>query len=78
MNDNKKLYTVIEAGEVLGVSKQVIYDLIYNNYLGAFDLCGLKIPATEINRFIADSINCDYSKLKHMTKSEYKAKMRGH
>ena len=48
----KKLYNVTETGKLLGIGKAKVYELINNNYLKAWDLGGLKISNTEIDRFI--------------------------
>lgn len=48
----KKLYNVTETGQLLGIGKAKVYELINNNYLKALDLGGLKISNSEIDRFI--------------------------
>lgn len=53
-NNEKKLYNVNETGKVLGVGRNRVYSLIKNGYLKALDIGGLKVPSSEIDRFISE------------------------
>lgn len=53
-NSDKKLYNVNETGKVLGVGRNRVYSLIKNGYLKALDIGGLKVPSSEIDRFISE------------------------
>lgn len=50
---NKKLYSVKEVSESLGISKAKVYELINCGFLKAMDLGGLKVPEYIIDEFIS-------------------------
>ena len=52
----KKLYSVEEVAELLSVDSETVQKLIKNNYMKCITLIGIKIPDTEIERFIIDNI----------------------
>ena len=59
----KKLYTVNETSKILGIGRNLVYRLIKSDYLKALDLGGLKVPYTEIERFISESAGMSFKEL---------------
>lgn len=55
MNKNieqKKLYSVVEVGKLLGIGKVKVYSLIKDGYLTAMNLGGLKVRKETIELFL--------------------------
>lgn len=61
--NEKILYTVKEASEVLGVGVHLVYQLIYSNLLPALKLGNLKIRRTALEDFVAKYEGKDLSEL---------------
>lgn len=70
MNNEKKLYNVKETGKILGVGKIKVYELIKNGYLKALDIGGLKVPYTEIDRFINNYAGYSFKNMEDIRKIE--------
>lgn len=60
-----ELYTVTEVSKLLKVNKNAVYDLIRNGYLKALKYGVVKIPSTEVDRFIEKWTGYDLSDLKN-------------
>lgn len=67
----KKLYSVTEVCELLGIGKNKVYELIKYGYLQAIDLGGLKVPDVAIDRFIDTYIGYSFKDLSAVTKFEF-------
>lgn len=65
---DKKLFSVIETGKILGISKTKVYELINAGYLHALDLGGLKVSSCEIDDFIARYTGFSFKDLMHIEK----------
>ncbi|MDM8310770.1 helix-turn-helix domain-containing protein [Clostridium cadaveris] len=62
-----ELYTVVEVAQKLRTTKQRVYQLIRHGYIKALKLGDLKIPSYELERFIRDSLEKDFSDLDNVT-----------
>lgn len=60
---NLELLTVSEVSKLLKVNNTYVYKLIKIGYLKALKLGSLKVPDTELERFINFSIGKDFSNL---------------
>lgn len=69
--NNKKLYSVIETAEVLGIGKNKAYELIQNGFLPAMNLGGLKVPATAIDKFIETYTGYNFQNVLAVSKLEF-------
>ena len=68
---NKKLYNVLETGEVLGIGKNKVYELIQSGFLPAMNLGGLKVPVTAIDKFIETYTGYDFKNVLSISKLEF-------
>lgn len=50
--ENKKLYSVVEVGKILGISKARVYKLIKDGNLPAMNLGGLKVRKEALEDFL--------------------------
>lgn len=50
--ENKKLYSVVEVGKILGIGKARVYKLIKDGNLPAMNLGGLKIRKEALDNFL--------------------------
>lgn len=50
--ENKKLYSVVEVGKILGIGKARVYKLIKDGRLSAMNLGGLKIRKEALDNFL--------------------------
>ena len=50
--ENKKLYSVVEVGKILGISKARVYKLIKDGNLPAMNLGGLKVRKDALEDFL--------------------------
>lgn len=50
--ENKKLYSVVEVGKILGIGKARVYKLIKDGRLPAMNLGGLKIRKEALEDFL--------------------------
>ena len=50
--ENKKLYSVVEVGKILGIGKARVYKLIKDGRLPAMNLGGLKIRKEALDNFL--------------------------
>ena len=50
--ENKKLYSVVEVGKILGIGKARVYKLIKDGRLAAMNLGGLKIRKEALDNFL--------------------------
>lgn len=50
--ENKKLYSVVEVGKILGIGKAMVYKLIKDGRLSAMNLGGLKIRKEALDNFL--------------------------
>ncbi len=64
---SKKLFTVVETGKILGISRVKVYELIKHRLLKAMNLAGFKIAAVEIDRFIDTYNGKDLTNLDDIT-----------
>lgn len=60
---NLELFTVSEVSKLLKVNNTYVYKLIKTGYLKALKLGSLKVPDSELKRFIDFSIGKDFSDL---------------
>ncbi len=58
-----ELFTVSEVSKLLKVNNTYVYKLIKTGYLKALKLGSLKVPDSELKRFIDFSIGKDFSDL---------------
>lgn len=58
-----KLYKVTEAAEILGTTKQRVYQLIKTKHIQALKLGDLKITNFELERFIREANGKDFTDL---------------
>ena len=58
-----ELFTVSEVSKLLKVNNTYVYKLIKTGYLKALKLGPLKVPDSELKRFIDFSIGKDFSDL---------------
>ena len=63
------LYTVKETSKILKVGIHKVYDLIDNGLLLPLKLGSLKIPAVQLEKFIADYTGKDLTDLKNIKDS---------
>lgn len=56
----KKLFSVVETGKILGISRTKVYELIKAGYLRAIDIGGQKVSGAEIDAFIAKYTGCSF------------------
>lgn len=68
MNTSKKLYNVKETGQLIGIGKLKVYELIKNGYLKALDIGGLKVPCDEIDRFINEYSGYSFMDMENVCK----------
>lgn len=50
--ENKKLYSIVEVGKILGIGKARVYKLIKDGRLSAMNLGGLKIRKEALDNFL--------------------------
>ena len=50
--ENKKLYSVVEVGKILGIGKAKVYKLIKDGNLPAMNLGGLKVRKEALEDFL--------------------------
>lgn len=50
--ENKKLYSVVEVGKILGIGKARVYKLIKDGRLSAMNLGGLKIRKEALDNLL--------------------------
>ena len=50
--ENKKLFSVVEVGKILGIGKARVYKLIKDGRLSAMNLGGLKIRKEALDNFL--------------------------
>lgn len=50
--ENKKLYSVVEVGKILGIGKARVYKLIKDGNLPAMNLGGLKVRKEALEDFL--------------------------
>ena len=50
--ENKKLYSLVEVGKILGIGKARVYKLIKDGRLSAMNLGGLKIRKEALDNFL--------------------------
>jgi len=55
MEQERLLYTVSEAAEILRVNRNRVYSLLKEGLLKGLKLGGMKIPAKELTRFIDEN-----------------------
>lgn len=61
-----RLYKVIEVAEILGTTKQRVYQLIKYKHLSALKLGDLKITSIELEKFITEADGKDFSDLENV------------
>lgn len=66
-----ELFTVSEISKLLKVNSTYVYKLIKFGYLRALKLGSLKVPDTELKRFINASIGKDFSNLEDVKDLDY-------
>lgn len=66
MGEFMRLYKVIEVAEILGTTKQRVYQLIKYKHLSALKLGDLKITSIELERFITEADGKDFSDLENV------------
>ena len=66
--ENKRLYSVIEVGKMLGIGRVKVYELIKENYLPALNLGGLKVRKETIDDFLNKYEGYDFTDLKNIVK----------
>lgn len=59
----KKLYSVVEAAQILSTSKDVVYSLIRKGIIKPIKIGSFKIPLAEIDNFIDKYTGYDISDL---------------
>ena len=60
LEDSLKCYTVKETSKFLGINEQDVRKLIAAGELKAIKFRSLKVPATELNRFLSNSTGKDF------------------
>lgn len=61
LEDSLKCYTVKETSKFLGINEQDVRKLIAAGELKAIKFRSLKVPATELNRFLSNSTGKDFT-----------------
>ena len=64
-----QLLMVTEVAKILRVSRSDVYTLIKNGHLGALKLGSLKVPSSEVERFIETNIGnkfIDFEEIEEM------------
>lgn len=62
-----KLYKIVEVAEVLGTTKQRVYNLIRAGHIQALKLGDLKVTSFELERFIIDANGKDFTDLDNVS-----------
>lgn len=65
-----QLLMVKEVAKILRVSRSDVYTLIKNGHLGALKLGSLKVPESEVERFINENIGkkfIEFNEVEEMT-----------
>ena len=60
---SSRLLTVLEASEVLGINKNLVYSLINHGHLTALKLGSLKVTSIELEDFLIRNNGMDFSDL---------------
>lgn len=58
---NTELFTIMEVSHKLKVNKNTVYNLIKAGHLSALKLGALKVTSTELERFLNNSNNKDFT-----------------
>ena len=69
--ENKKLYSVVEVGKILGIGKARVYKLIKDGRLSAMNLGGLKIRKEALDNFL-DSYESNKKKIARCIWAKFK------
>lgn len=61
-----RVYKVIEVAEILGTTKQRVYELIKHKHIKALKLGDLKVTSFELERFLIESEGKDFSDMSNV------------
>ena len=66
MDGKAMLLSLPEAAKVLGIGKNIMYDLVHAGHINVLKIGGAKIPRYELERFARESINKDFTYLNNV------------
>jgi len=61
--EGKMLLSITEAAKMLGIGRNCMYDLVHAGVIQHLKIKGAKIPRYELERFVKESLNKDFSDL---------------